>query len=148
MQYVLITPLLAYIFVKRNVCKMRCNGCTFSSIITIIWEVQVNLSTRLQYQTTDSSSQARQIMKPHKCHTPPEMPSSQIAIYFAKTTQPFFALLLKLAILLYEGSTFEQKLEVASNIDFQLSGRGFKYIVLKYLATVQVFSYYNNRNQH
>ena len=28
-------------------------------------------------------------MKPHKCYVPPELPSSQIAIYFAQTTQPF-----------------------------------------------------------
>ena len=37
---------------------------------------------------------------------------------FAQTTQPFFALVLWLAILLYEGSTFEQQLKVASYIDF------------------------------
>ena len=28
----------------------------------------------------------------HVCHTPPELPFLQIAIYFAQTTQPFFAL--------------------------------------------------------
>ena len=40
------------------------------------------------------------------------------AMYFAQTSQPFFALLLQLAILLYEGSTFEQRLKVASYINF------------------------------
>ena len=30
-----------------------------------------------------------QIIKPYKCHVPRELPSSQIAIYSAQTTQPF-----------------------------------------------------------
>ena len=29
------------------------------------------------------------IMQPHKCRVPPELPSSQIAIYLAQATQPF-----------------------------------------------------------
>ena len=35
-----------------------------------------------------------------------------------------------------------------SYIDFCLSNRSFKYIIHKYLATIQVFSPYNNRNQY
>ena len=35
--------------------------------------------------------------KPHKYRTPPELPSSQMATYFAQPTQPFFALQLQLA---------------------------------------------------
>ena len=55
-KHALITPLLPYIFVKRNVHKQGHGCCTFSSTITmIIREVQVNLSTRLGYQTTNSS---------------------------------------------------------------------------------------------
>ena len=46
-KYALITPLLAYIFVK-NIHKKRRGRCIFSSTITIIREVQVNLSTRLR----------------------------------------------------------------------------------------------------
>ena len=128
-KHALITHLLAYIFVKRKVRKKGRDRCTFSSAITIITEVQINLSTRLQYQTTNICSQTQQIIKPHKCHTPPELLSLQIALYFTQTSKPFFALLLQLAILLYERSTFEQKLKVASYIDFQLSSRGFKYII-------------------
>ena len=48
-KYALIIPLLAYIFVKRNICKKGCAEYTFSSTITIFREVQVNLSTRFQY---------------------------------------------------------------------------------------------------
>ena len=40
-KYVLIKQLLAYIFAKRNVHKKGHDGCTFSSTITIIREVQV-----------------------------------------------------------------------------------------------------------
>ena len=35
---------LAYIFVKRDMDKKGCGHCTFSSTVTIIREVQVNLS--------------------------------------------------------------------------------------------------------
>ena len=46
LQICIVTPLLEHIFVKRNVHKKGCSCCTFSSTITIIMEVQVNLSTR------------------------------------------------------------------------------------------------------
>ena len=128
-KYTLITPLLVCMHGRY----------TFSSTITIIREVQVNLSTRPRYQTVNTSSLIHQIAKPHKCHTSLELPSLLINIYFAQTTEPFFLLLLWLAILLlYEGSTFEESSkQLAMYIDFQLSGKSFKYIILKCLATVK-----------
>ena len=46
-KYGLITPLLAYIFVKRNMHKKESSCYAFSFAIPIIREVQVNLSTKL-----------------------------------------------------------------------------------------------------
>ena len=42
-------PFLAYIFVKRIICKKGHGCCTYPPTITIIREIQVNISTRLQY---------------------------------------------------------------------------------------------------
>ena len=51
--------------------------CTFSSRIIIIRKGQVILPTRFRISWTAKGS------------VPPELPPSQIAIYFAQTTQPF-----------------------------------------------------------
>ena len=126
LQICICNALLAYIFEKR---------CTQEGVqsLYVFFHNHNYLGDASKFMYKALILDYKQFLSRSRRHTstPPETSFSQIARYFAQTSQPFFALLLQLAILLYEGSTFEQKLKVARNTDFYLSGRGFKYIILR-----------------
>ena len=82
-EYALNTPLLEYIFVKGNICKNGRGCCAFSSAITRGTSEFIYKALILGNKPINCSSQTLHIVKPHKCQTSPELPSSQIAIYFA-----------------------------------------------------------------
>ena len=67
-------PFLVYVFVKRSLYARK--GMVAIHFLPQSqlseWYLRVNLSTRLRYQTTSSSSKTMQIMKPHKYHALPE----------------------------------------------------------------------------
>ena len=115
--YVLIMSLLAYIFVKRNLCmqKGHCR-CTFSSATTIIKNVQVNLS---MYKA--SILENKQLLSSM---------IDQKAIQVTYTTSIVFltnsyifclnfpAILAVPSYIVIWSSTFEHNLKVASYLDF------------------------------
>ena len=119
----------------------------YFSTITIIREVQVKLSTRLQSYNKHAAPLKHDRLQSHKSaiHHQKHFPRRQLYILLNFPSHSMHYSYSQLYYYYYEGSTFEQKLKVSSYIYLQLSSRGFKYILLWYLATVQVFSCYNNR---
>ena len=70
------------------VCKKRNGRCTISSRIIIIGEGQVSFLQDFDIGWTAKGS------------VPPELPSSQIAMYFAQTTQPFYIVIISSRIII------------------------------------------------
>ena len=119
-KYALLTLLLAYVFVKRNVHKKGHGHCTFSSTIKIIREVQVNLSVykalildNKQLLSNTIDYEATQVSYTTRI-------AFLVDSYIFCSNYPAILFIIAIAsyILLYKGSTFEQKFKVASCIDF------------------------------
>ena len=73
---------------------------------------------------------------PYTIHHLKSLRRTQLCILLKFSSHSFHYCYSYIALLLYEGSTFEQKLKIARyNIDFQLSSTSFKYVILKYLAS-------------
>ena len=129
----LFVPLLVYIFVKRNVNKKGHDRCTFSSIITIIREVQAQgfvigqQTAPLKHERSQGHTSAihhQNCLSQRQLYILLKLPSHSLHSYCSQ-------LYCYMKVALLNKKSKQLAVQISS-----LSGRGFKYIILKCLATV------------
>ena len=129
----LFVPLLVYIFVKRNINKKGHDRCTFSSIITLIRETQgfdIGQQTApLKHGRSQGHTSAihhQNCLPQRQLYILLKLPSHSLHSYCIRSQLYYYMKV----VLLYKKSK-QLAVQISS-----LSGRGFKYIIFKCLATV------------